>query len=312
MVALLLSTAVVPCWLGLGARWHWTLDLCAHPQLLYLLALAPGALLLLTLGHRRAALVCAATAGLAALRLAPLWLPAPMTVDTGTRTEALRILAANLCFENPHPERLLPYARAQDAAVLGLSEITARQEQQLAALRREWPHALVATNDDCYGMALFSRLPLRAAEVIELGPPRARAIRAVVDTAAGPVGLLLIHPPRPGSAERGAERDAALLTIEGAIAALPPLRVVFGDANATRWSEPFAGVVARCGLRDSSDGHGHQGSWPVALPALLRLPIDHVLCSDGIAVRQRELGPDFGSDHLPVFAELLLPLDRAR
>jgi endonuclease/exonuclease/phosphatase (EEP) superfamily protein YafD len=52
------------------------------------------------------------------------------------------------------------------------------------------------------------------------------------------------------------------------------------------------------------------GTWRVIVPRVywdlrpLRLPIDHILIGPGLAVLDRRLGPDTGSDHLPVVADL--------
>jgi endonuclease/exonuclease/phosphatase (EEP) superfamily protein YafD len=79
-----------------------------------------------------------------------------------------------------------------------------------------------------------------------------------------------------------------------------------GDLNATPWSRPFRRFVGRSGLCDSRAGFGVQASFPAA-SALLRIPIDHVLVSCVIGVRNRRIGRDVGSDHLPVIVDLVLP-----
>jgi endonuclease/exonuclease/phosphatase (EEP) superfamily protein YafD len=79
-----------------------------------------------------------------------------------------------------------------------------------------------------------------------------------------------------------------------------------GDLNATPWSRPFHRFVGRSGLCDSRAGFGVQASFPAA-SALLRIPIDHVLVSCVIGVRNRRIGRDVGSDHLPVIVDLVLP-----
>jgi endonuclease/exonuclease/phosphatase (EEP) superfamily protein YafD len=116
-----------------------------------------------------------------------------------------------------------------------------------------------------------------------------------------------VHLPRPGDGVATAERNDGLSAMPPAIAGLPPLRLVIGDCNATRWCATFAEMQAAAGLRDSSDGMGWQGTWPTMLPGWLRIPIDQVLVGGGIGVRDRRVGMDIGSDHMPVIADLDLP-----
>lgn len=82
--------------------------------------------------------------------------------------------------------------------------------------------------------------------------------------------------------------------------------IVMGDLNATPWSRPFAWLRERTGLCDSRAGFGIQASFPAA-SALLRIPIDHLLASCPIGVRERRIGRDVGSDHLPVVVDLVVP-----
>jgi endonuclease/exonuclease/phosphatase (EEP) superfamily protein YafD len=56
---------------------------------------------------------------------------------------------------------------------------------------------------------------------------------------------------------------------------------------------------------DSAQGHGVQPTWPNFNP-LLWIPLDHVLHSTCLAVRDRIIGPDVGSDHYPVIVDFSL------
>lgn len=84
-------------------------------------------------------------------------------------------------------------------------------------------------------------------------------------------------------------------------------RVVAGDLNMTGWTPEFLSLQQDLNLRDSRTGWGFQGSIPDFVPeklAFLRLPIDHFLLSQGLAVVNRRIGPPTGSDHLPVWVTL--------
>ena len=61
----------------------------------------------------------------------------------------------------------------------------------------------------------------------------------------------------------------------------------------------LAGTTGLCDTRAS-----YQGSYPTS-SALVRIPIDHVLVSCDVGVHDREIGPDVGSDHLPVVVDLV-------
>ncbi len=58
-------------------------------------------------------------------------------------------------------------------------------------------------------------------------------------------------------------------------------------------------------LSDSEQGFGPQPSWSTEL-LIPVVPIDHFLVSKDIEVLNRVLGPNIGSDHLPVYVDLLV------
>jgi endonuclease/exonuclease/phosphatase (EEP) superfamily protein YafD len=283
---------------------HWSLDLmaCFPVQAMGWLGLC--AILLAAARRWRAALAMAAGAAIAAAVVLPAWLrrPPPGPSDA----VPMRVLALNLLRgSEANAGRALAVVAAAAPDLLFCSEVTPAWHAALADHLPQLPHRCVQTDDGYFGVALFSHWPLRA-EVLPLPFAWAPAVRAVVATPAGDVGVLGVHAPRPGSRQRCRERDQALAAIPAALAPLPARRAVLGDCNATPWNAAFRALLDATGLRPAADGVWLP-TWPTALPRPLRVPIDHVLVSGGIGVERCAVGADFGSDHLPVFAALRLP-----
>jgi endonuclease/exonuclease/phosphatase (EEP) superfamily protein YafD len=89
---------------------------------------------------------------------------------------------------------------------------------------------------------------------------------------------------------------ASLAAVEG------PL-ILLGDFNVTPWSPDYRDLVAEAGLASASGGH--IATWPVWSP-LLRIPIDHVFIRGPWSLLRAARGPDLGSDHYPILADLCL------
>lgn len=287
------------------ASLHWTLDLLAcFPVQAGAWCMACAVLALLC-GGRASFVLLLGFALAAAAALAPAWLRAPARGADGDPT--VRVLALNLLRGNEAAvAAALATIRAHDPDVLFCSEVTpewlARLEPELAHL----PHRRAQPDPGYFGVALFSRWPLAAADVLPLPFQWTPAVRATVTTPHGPLGVLGVHPPRPGSRDQCEARDLGLAAFADALAPLPERRVVLGDHNATPWNAGFRAMLAATGLRQAADGDW-QPTWPSELPWFLRIPIDHVLVSDGVAVAECAVGPSFGSDHLPLAATLRLP-----
>lgn len=320
-LVVLTSAPVLVVLLGELPDLHWTLDLLRHFAFQSLVSLLGCALLLVLAGRRKTAMLAGLLALLPAAQVLPLW-RAPATKGAESANGAddangveitngaasaprLRVATINLLASNRAIERAARWLEATDPDVVALLEFTPAHEKALAPLRARWPFATSKTVESPFGIALWSKTELRDAEVFAFGATWSWAVRATVTTAIGEVGVLAIHPPPPMVGEYASDRDRALRSLAEETKGLPPLRLVLGDANATRWSRAFEDGVAAAGLRDSSEGFGFQGSWPTGLPWFLRVPIDHVLVSDGLAVVRRELGAEVGSDHLPVVTEVI-------
>jgi endonuclease/exonuclease/phosphatase (EEP) superfamily protein YafD len=294
-----------------AASWHWLLDLAACFVVQSLGGLLLAAAVLFALRARRRAAACLGGALLAALGTAPDWcrgLPAAPAASAPTppakgpaAAPPVRVLAMNLLF-GTH-DRLadaLAVIRAEQADVLFCCEATPEWTNGLAAGLPDHPHRLLAAEPGCFGVALFSRLPLRSARTIPLAHAWAPAVLAVVDVDGAPLGLLGVHTPPPGpTAARCRLRDAALAAIPAAVRELPPAHLVIGDHNATPWNPALRALLADGALRPATFADWLP-TWPTQWPVPLRIPIDHAFVGPGLEVLDVHTGSAFGSDHLPL------------
>lgn len=81
--------------------------------------------------------------------------------------------------------------------------------------------------------------------------------------------------------------------------------ILIGDLNTTSWSYYFKNFIKAMQLVDSRKGFGLQTTWPSILP-IMAITIDHILISPDIKVLNHKIGPHIGSDHYPVFVELVI------
>jgi len=300
-----LPAAIAPClvrWLPID--WHWTVDLAACFPIQAGACLLVAAMVLFAARRRRLALLWAAGALAALAAVVPGWLAAgraPVPAGAPLRVLCLNLLRGNEQDAGP----VLTIVRGHAPDVVFCSEVTPEWLAALLPGLTGFPHRHCHADPGYFGLALFSKLPLASAEGIPLGYGWAPAVRAIVTTANGPIGLLGVHTPRPGLGDRCRERDLALAAIPQALAPLPPQRLVLGDCNATPWNRAFHELLTTTGLVDAG-GDTFRPTWPVQLPWPLRVPIDHILLGGGIGAESIVTGPEFGSDHAPLFAVLRL------
>lgn len=164
-----------------------------------------------------------------------------------------------------------------------------------------YPHRHVIAEPGAFGIAILSRHPLLQAQVVRDAEGIA-LVEARIRWRDHVIGFAALHPMPPQSTNYHMVRNEKLrsLTDTASLDAMP--MIIAGDLNATPWSNAFTGVDRRGWHRAT----GLAPTWPAAWRGWLGIPIDHVLVNGYWAVASATVGPDVGSDHLPVLVRLVL------
>ncbi len=289
-----------------AASLDWRLDLLAHFREPALAASIAGTLAMLGV-RRKVALALGLLAAVQAWQVARHDWPDPVRADP--RSDArLRVLVANVLTQNEEREPLIRLIRRERPDVVGLIEVSPGWLADLDAVRSEYPYRYEYPAA-ARGLAFWSKLPPTEVEPARpLAPGGNPAFGATLEFAGRPLRFWLMHNvspfERPDELPQGGEfaRLAERVRRDGGPT------IVAGDLNSTDGSPFFRRFLRDSGLRDSRIGHGRQASWPTW--SYYRISIDHAFISADLAVVGRRLGPDIGSDHLPVLLEVAPALAR--
>jgi endonuclease/exonuclease/phosphatase (EEP) superfamily protein YafD len=288
--------------LGFAGRLVWWLELASH----FRLQLFWGSSIvfaMFVLARRRVGMICAALlCATNAAVIVPLYLAAPVSVGAVDRP-ILRLLIANVHTGNRDHGRLLELVGTENPDLLLLEEIDAVWLAALEPLTADYPYRIVRPRADNFGIAMWSRVPIEA-RVRWFGSAGVPSIQAQLQHAGSAVRVLLTHPLPPMSARNARLRDSQARAVARAVRQLGGRVILAGDFNMTCWSPAFADLLEESGLSDSTRGFGPQTTWPTTLPLPCRIPIDHCLHTPDFEVVDRRVGPDIGSDHLPLVVDL--------
>lgn len=281
--------------LGLMAPWFGALEMVNHFRPLILMAAA--ALVVAALLLRSRPLVIG-TGTLALLSLVLGGAPLVHAATSATQTRPfLRLVTYNVNWENQRFADIAAFLTATDADVVVLQEVKCQNAAQLIApLQSLYPHRFGAP-DSCVGQALLSKQPFTAPKRFadHLGDTimlSATFQRDGVDFELG--GLHLAFPLRP---------DRQVVHMDQLIAELngrPGPRIIAGDFNLTPFSWKLNKLAHATGLR-------RHGTWLASWPSDFARPfflIDNVMASPDFASAGVRIGPDLGSDHRPVIADI--------
>ena len=231
------------------------------------------------------------------------FLPSQREEGAGGDGAVFRLVHANVLGENDQYQHLIDLVRAENPDIITLAEPHgAWMGAILPALSPAYPHHRYEAFEDNYGIAVFSRTPFTRAETHWFGPARLPTLVIGVELAGQPLTLIATHPPPPKSLRETIKRDRQMAEIAAFALAQPGPLLLAGDLNMSSWSYAFGDLLRGSRLHDSRQGIGIQPSWPAQRPWFL-IPLDHILHTPDITIHRRRIGPNIGSDHLPVVVD---------
>ncbi len=80
-------------------------------------------------------------------------------------------------------------------------------------------------------------------------------------------------------------------------------KIFLGDLNIMRWSPLNSLLDTEAKLVKAALCQDYRTTWATH-PAIVRLPRDHYLLSEGLNVERIRTGLDIGSDHLPLIVDI--------
>lgn len=227
------------------------------------------------------------------------------STDRADTRPSISILVANVLQDNRNSAAFLRRVAESDPDIVLAVETNGWWDAQIAQLEDRYPHAVRHPLENTYGMHLYSRLELRNVRLQERVEPGVPSIAAEIRLRSGTwVNLHCLHPKPPQIGNDVAERDAELLLVGREAAEDRRPTIVCGDLNDVAWSHTTRLFQRISGLLDPRVGRGlfatfHADYW------FARWPLDHVFHDAGFRLARLEVLESFGSDHFPVFIELV-------
>ncbi|MGE3576729.1 MAG: endonuclease/exonuclease/phosphatase family protein [Dehalococcoidia bacterium] len=219
----------------------------------------------------------------------------------------IRLMSANVYFLNPDYSGIAREVKQQDPDILLIQEFGPRVHTALVAegVADDYSYQEFAFENEHFGVALYSKLPLSDVQVLEAG--NRPLIRALVDVEGTPVVLYDLHPVSPGFGVDVAEGwNDGWKTITGLVAKETGPVILAGDLNMDQHHVWYHKLKSQ-GLDNCHEetGRGNATTWPKGRK-LRPIRIDHVFHSEGVVCLSIREGIGEGSDHRPLIAELAI------
>jgi len=302
------AAAFVGAFLTVAGFWGgriWFCEIFTHIKIQLALCFLVYALIELAARRRRLALASLAFFAVNAFPALLLFVPSSAPARTPPFPHRLRILQANVLTCNTNAPALLNLVARETPDVIVLQEPDDWWLRKLAPLTNDYPVCATLPRDDNFGAAIYAKTNALSAEIFTLGDSNeapSTCARIAVNGAA--ITVVGTHTLAPYTRDMWEGRNSFTLMLAQKLQGMQTPLVVTGDFNNTPWSAHYHEFLTTSGLLDSSRGRGALPSWPASASPLLRIPLDHCFCSPDVSVLSKRLGPDIGSDHLPLLIDV--------
>jgi endonuclease/exonuclease/phosphatase (EEP) superfamily protein YafD len=221
------------------------------------------------------------------------------------RARSVSILMANVRQGNRRISSFLAHVEAMDPDIVLALETDAWWDEGLSVLRARYPFVVRHPLENTYGLHLFSKLELSDVVVQDRVTRDVPSVSARVRLRSGDVVRLYgLHPEPPQVGNDVHERDAELLLVAREVADDSSDVILFGDLNDVAWSHTTRLFQRISGLLDPRVGRGLFPTFHAGVP-LARWPLDHIFHGAAFRLARLAVLDDFGSDHFPVYVELV-------
>lgn len=218
----------------------------------------------------------------------------------------LKVAQVNVLQFNKGHEKVSQYVIGLNADLVAFQEVDRLWADSLVKeLAADYPYYSLAPQDNCYGMALFSKRPMLQVRLrFWEGFP---AISAVVEAGGQQSLILSLHAASPISLERYRVRNKQLDSAAQFVGGTELPTLVIGDFNTVPWDSALKPLLKSASLQDSRARH-YTATWPAPL-GRWGIPIDYVLHSPHWQRLNHYSANIPGSDHKAMVATLALKPD---
>jgi len=299
----LLALATLGALFSLSALFskHYLLfDLVSHFRVQYIVLLLPAFFIAVVLKKTLPVLVISIALAIHGYTVTMSLLP--ISIQNDGDYVPLTVLNSNLLYANTNYQAQLNIIAEHNPDLIAFQEYTPKWHANISDQLVNYPYSVIEPADGSFGIALYSKHPINNGSIDPQSRPYP-TIRADIQIDNFNVHVMAVHPPPPINSDRYLNRNRNMQTIALDANLQKSATLVIGDFNATPWTAHFSDMLSTGRLRNASTGHSLHATWPTSNYAL-RIPIDHILVNQKIAVEQFDSIYLDGSDHKNILSRL--------
>jgi len=219
--------------------------------------------------------------------------------ETLNKNKEITMASINLLSSNNKSKKVIDYIKTTDPDILILLEYNSKWEKLLLDITNTYKFHKTEVRNDNFGIGYFSKIESETT-ILNFDNSGVPSIRADLHINNEPLTIIATHPFPPAGRKAFESRNLHLETIAKQRPTFSKNLIVAGDLNTSSYSNHFQTFLSEANLKDSRKGYGILPTWPENIQ-LVQTTLDHFLTSKNIHVKNRTIGTNIGSDHLPIF-----------
>ena len=208
----------------------------------------------------------------------------------------LKVAQFNVLKYNKKYDSVINRALQVNADVISFQEVNKEWEVKMkAALKDVYPHSFIASREDCYGLAVFSKVPLKKMELyyVEDIP----SISGVLTYNNQDIDFISCHTRAPLSYGNYKLRNKQMQIVGELMSKAKQPKLIMGDFNSVPWDSVLKKMMRKAKVIDSRKSLA--ATYPSDNP-FVRIPIDYIFHSEEITCKYFKVIEPTSSDHLGV------------
>ena len=215
----------------------------------------------------------------------------------------LKIGLINILTQNTHYQAVRDEILNSHADIFVIEEINTDWSGELEEIKKVYPYNYEYLREDNFGLAIYSKIPVKQFNVLYAGNFALPVLTAMIEYNGKITEVLAVHTTPPTSNAYFKNTQSMLEEIAKYVQTRQLPTVVVGDINSSRFSYNYSDFVKNSNMKDC--GSIFQTTWTAFWPAPMRITLDHIFVTKDFGVLNFKVGNKVGSDHFPVFAEIV-------
>ncbi len=247
------------------------------------------------------------------IRIFPYWFGnkrVPDAVQNISKENSFSILLANVLITNKESSKFLRVVKDANPDIVLAMEVNQWWLDELEILKKDYPFVIEQPNSVAYGMALYSRFPIKRSQIKYLKHKNVPSFHSRIELKSGKQFMLYsVHPVAPMPSDKYpdnvGEAEIELIRVGELVAEEKLPSMVAGDFNDVSWSNTSRLFGEDGKLNNVRQGRGLYNTFD-ANSNILRWPLDHYYVTKEFKLIDIKRLDKIGSDHFPIYAKFLL------